>query len=403
MSATAGPGHGGSGRRDRCPAQREGAARAAPPFRSFLRGRLGDILRGLLRGLPIGLSLVLPGLAPVAAHAADDGPLPRLLAFQPPRDNARLLGDSVTYRALIAWPAGWEIDRDGLPSASREDRAVELRAHRVLPAPGACADGACRWLELDWQIFKGVRMVEDVPLPATPVRLRQGSRIAIVELPAARVAVAPQVPWERRRDWLDSMRPGWQARPYDTARPWGDAAAWLGVAAVSLLGWGWSSGRLLAPRARRPFAVAWRQVRARARARARDRSSPAGLAPSRGEVGTEDLRDWHGAFDQTAGETVFAADLARFFAAQPHFAPLAAPVGEMFEASRQLLYLAPGRAPAVSRQELAQLLQRLAELEFRPLARRGAPHAAPSSARSSPTPAAAGGPPPRPRAPHAGV
>ncbi|MEF7613438.1 hypothetical protein V4F39_05895 [Aquincola sp. MAHUQ-54] len=317
------------------------------------------------RWVPLAAALALP---PGAFGQAEEA-LPRIVRVEPPRDAAHHIGDVVEYRALLRWPAGWEIDRDGLPVAARDGHALELRGHRVEPAaaPG-CTD--CRWLALRWQVFKAVRITEDVPLPATAVRLRHGTRIETLTLPAARIALSPLVPWERRADWLDSARPGWQASPYDTAAHWRQAALLLGAAAVALGGWAWTSGRWLPRPARRPFAQAWRAVRARHRGRS--------TAP----VDADDLRDWHRAFDATAGRVVMAADLPGFFAEHPALAPLAEESRAMFAASQRRFFLEAGEAAGagaslVQAGDLVGLLGRLAAAEFgRPAARAPAEAAA---------------------------
>ena len=291
-----------------------------------------------------------------AAAAPDGAPMPRLLRTQPPRDSARHLGDLLVYRALIEWPPGWEIDRDGLQAPTREDGPLELRGHSVEPAGSVCAN--CQWLSVTWQLFKTVHNTTDVPLPATPLRLRKGAQITRLMLPASRLSLSPLVPWERRAGWVDSMRPGWQANRLDVRSRLIESGIWLGVALLALAGWAWSSGRWLLRRSTRPFAQAWRTVKSRPRAGA------GGVLPA----DADDLRCWHRAFDATAAEVVFADRLDAFFAAHPGLAPLASQVREVFAASQCAFYLDPGAAaPAtrLARQDLAALLRRLAQREFR--------------------------------------
>lgn len=290
---------------------------------------------------------------------------PRLLRVEPPRDTGRHLGDLLPYRALLHWPAGWDIDRDGLPARDQEGRPMSLHGHRVLPAAASEACDPCRWLVLDWQVFKAVRMTEDVPLPAAELRLRQGSQVVTLTLPAARVAVSPLVPWERRRDWLDSVRPGWQASPYDVAAVVRQGVVLATLAALCFAAWAWTSGRWL-PRARsRPFAQAWGALRARHR---RDAAAPAQA---------EDLRLWHRAFDATAGRAVLAEDLPAFFDQHPAFAPLAPECTAMFAASQRFFFLQAPTILLVS--DLSDLLRRLAACEFGQRSRRGRPAAAPQA------------------------
>ena len=276
---------------------------------------------------------------------------PRLVRVELPRDSARHLGEVVEYRALVEWPSGWEIDRDGLPARTRDDLPIELRDHRVDAAGDLCRD--CRWLSLQWQIFRAVRAAEDLKLPATTVRLRRDVDIATLALPPAVLSVFPLVPWESRRDWLDSLRPGWQALPMDVGSRLRDAILAVGVAALSLAAWAWSAGLGWRPSASRPFARAWRAMRARRR------ESP--LAPA----DAQDLQWWHEAFHLTAGEAVLADDLPRFLQRHPAFAPHGQACQAVFEASRRRFFLDDrGGAPMPSAQALTSLASEMARAEF---------------------------------------
>lgn len=320
-----------------------------------------------LRARGLALALIAAALPGPAATAPEDGPiplLPRLLRSEPPRDSARHLGDLLVYRALIDWPPDWEIDREALRANLRQDGPFELRGYQIEAARSDCAD--CRWLSLTWQLFRTVPMTADLPLPATPLRLRKGAQSAELLLPASRIAVSPLVPWERRAAWIDSLRPGWQAPRLDARSRWMEGGVWLGLTLLALAAWAWSSGRWLPRRSARPFAQAWRTVRSR------PRSAAGALALA----DADDLRCWHRAFDQTAGETVFAGRLDAFFTAQPALAPLADEARAVFAASQRAFYLDPGADPAtgatdttptarLSRKDLIALLRRLVEHEFR--------------------------------------
>lgn len=291
-----------------------------------------------------------PSAAPAAAPAPP-GPLPSLLRVEFPREFGHHIGDVLVYRALLAWPPDWALDRDGLPAATRDDPPVELVGHAVEAAGDTCGD--CRWLVLRWQVFKGVRAPEDLALPATPVRLRRDAQLVTLQLPGTVVALSPLVPWQARRNWLDTVRPGWVAAPFDVDARLAEMAAALALALAAALAWAWASGRWLPRRGSRPFAQAWRAVRARRR------SGPLDAADE------QDLQHWHQAFNATLGQAVFLDGLDAFFAARPVFAALQAQARHVFESSREAFFLAPPphRHGRIAAQDLERLLRRFADVE----------------------------------------
>lgn len=279
--------------------------------------------------------------------------VPLLLHVEPPRDSGRHIGDVVTYRALIAWPAGWQIDRDGIPTPLADTAPIELRGHAVRPAPDQCPN--CRWLDLQWQLFKTVRMTEDLALPAPEIRFRRETGIATLALPPTVIAVSPLVPWEQRKGWADSIRPGKGPVSVDASRPGWQAAAAALLTLLAVVGWGWASGRWFVARDARPFARAWRAIARRGADHGEDADQ-------------DDLRQWHRAFDAAAGRTVLADRLDDFFAMHPRYAPLAPEIQAVFAASRRHFFTGTDTAEAaLPRATLTTVLRRLADLEFQPL------------------------------------
>lgn len=315
----------------------------------------GAVIAGVIGvvALPALAAEANPGTSePSALERARQTDRPLLLHVVPPRDSGRRLGDVVTYRALIAWPDGWEIDRDGIPATGSDNAPIELGGHTVSAAPDQCPN--CRWLDLRWQVFKAVRMTEDLLLPAPEIRFRRQAEIATVELAPTVVSVSPLVPWDRRKDWANSMRAGWGPRHLETSSLWWQSGSIAALALLALLGWGWASGRWFVAARRRPFAQAWRSVR---------RRRPEDLA----HADAVDLQHWHRAFDATARQTVVSGRLDAFLAAHPRFAPLADEIREVFEASRRHFFTeADAPAARLPRETLITTLRRLADLEFRP-------------------------------------
>ena len=64
----------------------------------------------------------------------------------------------------------------------------------------------------------------------------------------------------------------------------------------------------------------------------------------------------HRAFDETAGRTLFEADLADFFEQSPQFEPLRDAIGAFYAASRTIFFLPDsGQGPAIDLHALRRL------------------------------------------------
>lgn len=283
-----------------------------------------------------------------ALSAAAQAQAPALRGVDVPQPFGHVVGDVVRMNLVIDWPAGWEFDRDGLPPTDREDRVIELRRHHVEPAGEICA--GCRRIALDWQIFKSVRAADEILTPAFSVRLRSGTQVASLPVAPQALSVAPLTAWEAKRNWLETMRPGYRPVAFDVGGRVLMAVAWLAAALLALALWAWASGHWPAGGPARPFALALREVRRRRRA-------------SHGDTLAQDLRSLHAAFNRCAGEAVFADDLARFFEQRPALAPMADEARRIFAASREQFF--GDRAPHLAADDITALLRRLARAEPR--------------------------------------
>ncbi len=263
-----------------------------------------------------------------------------------PRNFGYRIGDTVPVQLTLDVAPGWAPDRDGLPEPGQGDRQFELRRLAVVDAPERCA--GCRLYTLEWQLMKSVRAPQTLRLSPMTLRFRKDNAVAEVKVPVFDISTAPLLHWASKKDIVSSVHPGYRATEFDTRAPLLRALGW-GVATVGLLLAGlWVGGRLGAQRAR-PFARAWRSVRA-----LRGRKDADALQQA--------FRALHRACNDTAGGTVFASTLPDFLAAHPAFADQAAALNAAFAASRACFYGLPSDA---GYGEPAALLPLLAALRDR--------------------------------------
>lgn len=242
-----------------------------------------------------------------------------------PRNFGYRIGDTVPVRLTLEVAPGWTPDRDGLPEPGQGDRQFELRSLAVADAPGRCAD--CRLYTLEWQLMKSVRAPQTLRLSPTVLRFRKDNAVAEIKVPAFDLSTAPLLHWASKKDIVSSVHPGYRATAFDSSAPLARALGWAGVAAALLLAALWVAGRLGAQRAR-PFARAWRSVRA---LRGRDDA----------EALEQAFRALHHACNESAGQTLFASTLPDFIAAHPAFADQASALEAAFAASRACFYGLP--------------------------------------------------------------
>lgn len=286
----------------------------------------------------------LPIFFAVMANALAQSP--QLVGMELPRTYGYYVGDTIAVSALVMLPRGWEADRDGMPAIGSGNRVFELRKVMTAPAPAICAE--CRRFTLQWQLFKSVRGPQSLSIPGQELRFRAGAQTAQLKIPPLEISTAPLLAWQSKKDWGDSIQPGFVAAPHDVASPLQAAFAWLLLALCASLAWAWLTGRLFVTR-RRPFAQAWRAT------------SRLLKSHNQQDALQKALRHMHLAFNQAAGQAVFLDSLAVFFAGQPWARVLEQDIRQLFVASRHHFYGLPGPVPSL--REVERLLLRLRDRE----------------------------------------
>lgn len=277
-------------------------------------------------------------------HDAGQRPSPvRELRLAAPRPFGYLVGDRVRHRITVTVAEPARLQGSSLPVRQRlaewlELQEVELDSHQR-------EAGRRYTLTLTYQIFATPLGVDNRSIPGFTLRFDRAGESLPVEIPgwtfAQSALLAGDIAHEGEN--IVAMRPDMAPPTLATARPRAGLAL---SAALAITGGGWLAW-LYRPRRRRGrFAAAHRAL-----ARLDDGTADA-------ERLRQGYRQLHRAFDATAGQAVFAADVPAFCRAHPAFAPHQTAIAAFFEDSRQLFFgNAPTEADASARW---QALRRLA-------------------------------------------
>ena len=270
-----------------------------------------------LRELPITAAL---GAASVMALAAGN------VEVLNPRPFGYVIGDVIEQRIVLTMPAAHQLQPDALPKPGRVDLWLERRAIRV--AANTTAAGRRNDIVIEYQVVNAPTEVTTIALPPLSLPLRSADATAEETVAEWPVTVAPLTPqYVLARAGLEEMRP--DLPPPAVATSTYATRLMLYAIALALIGGYFAACRFglpFAPGSRRPFARACADLRRLAR-------QPAGRDTYRAG-----LRRIHRAFDETAGQTMFAEQLPAFFQCRPHFEPLAVDAGRFFGESQQEVF-----------------------------------------------------------------
>lgn len=259
-----------------------------------------------------------------------------------PRAYGHQLGDLVTRDIDIELPPGVALIDESLPQPSRANRFFDLRAiERSQPGPNR------ERLHLTWQVIGVREAAAFVDLPPLRLRLRGPDGEQPLFIDGRRIAVAPVAPPDAEPELMDDVAPQFiDTRPART-----QTLAALGLFALMAAAWLFWRYALpwLMPQ-RRPFAIAWRELR---------RQRRRGATPLAAACAT-----LHAAFNRSAGRTLLADGLPDFLHAHPAYAAARDDIAAFFAESERLLFA--GRAPAdpaAAESALLALCRRLRDIE----------------------------------------
>ncbi len=289
-------------------------------------------------------ALLLASCLQVTAAAGEDAASIQPIVTQ--RDSGYLLGDVIDERVDLKLPPGMSVDPDSLPLPGRVAPWMEVRSARIERGEQGGEQGVI----VRYQIFAEVEQAERVPIPAFKLRVRDGAKTRVVEVPTKSFMLSPALP----PTLSDEDRELKSAAPPRLLPVRNTVLAVLSSMVAAALCTGyllWVHDRLpFLPRAPGPFARLWRSWRRRGRRGLTD------------DDGTALLHAWHAALNLAAGETLYPSTLPRLFANAPHLQPLRPRIEELFDSSWQSFYgPAWSRAPAA--EELLDVLRHAAEHE----------------------------------------
>lgn len=271
-----------------------------------------------------------------------------------PRAFGYQAGDLVTRVIDIDIPAGRTLDEATLPPPGRLGPALELR--RIERSSARGPDGGTRLrLTLEFQIFAAPVAPRIVDLPTLPLAFTGGPRTEELRIEPWPLAVAPLGPEDASpRHGLGELRPDLPVPLADVGvlralLVAGLALAALAGGALALLRFGlpWL-GR------RRPFGLAWRELRAQQR-RGKLADDAAGCRTAAQRL--------HKALNESAGRAVFAETLDAFVAGAPRYAPLQGELRGFFEGSQRAFFAGAGGSAQAELRRLLDLARALRDAE----------------------------------------
>ncbi len=266
---------------------------------------------------------------------ADAALAPEPAEVEQPRAFGHQLGDLLRQRVRLAVD-GRPFEPTELPAAGRLGAWFERRAAHIED------DGrGGRWLVAEYQLINVPPRLQVVTLPSW--RLPGGEGRPDLKVAAWPLSVAPL---GRESAFSESgfgeLRPD-RPPPQPATAPLRDGLrrtlAALGLLLAGWLGWWLWRGRR--ERARLPFALAARRLRA---------------------LADDDAEAWrvlHRAFDASAGRVVDAASLAALFERCPQFRPLAADIEAFYQASARRFFAGEDLPAPIPLRRLGRALRRI--------------------------------------------
>ena len=295
----------------------------------------------------VGLLGLVAALSIVNAVSAQMSPAIDL-SIEEPRAYGHVVGDRIQWVLRLQLPDGFQLERASLPRVGAQSYWLDLAAVDVHAARDS---GGAVVVRLDYQLFYAPLQATRRELPAVNLAAANAAGERITRrVPAFVFTMSPILELDPDARFGDPdndllLADAVPMRPAVTGPRRATFVA-LAITLLALLVWAWAAGYLSAS-ARGPFARARVSLRRQRRAH-----EPPEVAQA--------LRTVHRAFDETAGQAVFADDLDAFIAAHPVFVDLVDDIRAFFDFSRR--YFFAGTALAVGdNHALIDRLERLVQ------------------------------------------
>jgi mxaA protein len=273
----------------------------------------------------IGSLLAL--LAPSVPAAAAEQPSPvTRTEISEPRAFGYVIGDVLTRRIELDAERGVSLDTDRLPKPGRVSSWLELA--RVTHESSRAGAHTRYTIILTYQLMNAAQELRALVLPALRIPFRTAAGAVFEDVPEYAFTAGPLTPqYVLAREGLEEMQPDIPPQPLSTTAVRARLALYgAGLCAIVLYFAYAYFGLPFFSRSRGPFARALRRVNAAARVGDPQQAMQAAM------------KAMHGAFDETAGATVFGEQLEGFFAVHERFAPLRPSVERFFAGSREAFF-----------------------------------------------------------------
>jgi mxaA protein len=235
------------------------------------------------------------------------------------------IGDPVVAVSDLTVDSRARLDPESLPKVGRINGWLSLQDVRLVSR-----DEGVRVVRT-FQVTASAIEPKMLFLPKAQLRFRLADREITETLESVPISVSPLTSREPiLRTGFGALRPDRDA-PDPQARE-ARQRAQLAAALLAGLGLLWFGIRFLAMRRRgfAPFGVAAKRLRRLARRRQAGQADP--------DTAREAYRIMHEAFNEAAGQAVFASQKDRFLATHPRFAPAAGEVRAFFERSEEAFF-----------------------------------------------------------------
>lgn len=266
-----------------------------------------------------------------------------LFELRAPRAYGVLTGDKVHQQLRLAVERPYRLQRSSLPPSQWVNSWLELQGLKFRETRQKNLYHYV--ITLNYQIFATPRLVTLDVIPGFELRFTGNHDNFAVKVPDWVYSISPLLKPEPlvKNVWDIPVRADAPPLLIDNTRPTYAFALFASLSAI--LGVYWLYLYSIWPFRRRdkaPFAQACRALNRLARGKDDEQTL------------REGFRTVHQAFNQTAGEVVFAEHLERFFAQRPTFASLRAGIEAFFGNSRQVFF-GGGAAPRASGVDLVWL------------------------------------------------